>query len=133
MSHAIQMRDVHYRASKTFEIRELSLSVPSGSIYGFLGPNGAGKTTTIRLMLGLLRPAAGKIMVLDQEMPASAPRVMLRTGFVPEPPHLYDSLTIDEMLLFHAAFHAGWDSKRADSLIAQFCGRFRGSRASSSL
>ena len=55
MSHAIEIRDLHYRAGK-FEIRDFALRVPTGSLYGFLGPNGSGKTTTIRLMLSLLRP-----------------------------------------------------------------------------
>ena len=48
-------------------VRELDLSVPAGSIYGFLGPNGAGKTTTIRLLLGLLRPAEGSIAMFGQQ------------------------------------------------------------------
>ena len=50
MSNAIETKNLHRSMGKEFEIRDLSLSVPSGSIYGFLGPNGSGKTTTIRLL-----------------------------------------------------------------------------------
>ncbi len=72
MSNAIEIRDMEYRASKTFEIHDLALSVPTGSMYGFLGPNGSGKTTTMRLIMGMLRPAAGKIGVLGGQMPHDA-------------------------------------------------------------
>ena len=120
MSHAVEIRDLHYRAGKSFEIRELALNVPTGSMYGFLGPNGAGKTTTIRLMLGLLRPRSGRITVLGGEIPREAPRVLARTGYVPEQPHLYQSLTVDESLRFHAAFYPSWDGKWADELMGEF-------------
>lgn len=119
MSHAIEIRDLHYRAGK-FEIRDFALRVPTGSLYGFLGPNGSGKTTTIRLMLSLLRPLAGKVTVLGGEMPREAPRVLARTGYVPEQPHLYPSLTVDEALRFHAAFYPTWDPKWAEELVGTF-------------
>lgn len=120
MSNAVEIRDLEYRAGKSFEIRELALNVPSGSMYGFLGPNGAGKTTTIRLMLGLLRPRAGRITVLGGDIPREAPRVLARTGYVPEQPHLYQSLTVDEAMRFHAAFYRTWDWKWADELLGGF-------------
>ncbi|OLE61080.1 MAG: hypothetical protein AUG10_02630 [Gemmatimonadetes bacterium 13_1_20CM_2_70_10] len=120
MSSAIEIRDLHYRAGKAFEIRDLALNVPTGSMYGFLGPNGSGKTTTIRLLLGLLRPLQGIITVLGGSIPREAPRVLARTGYVPELPHLYPSLTVAEALHFHAAFYPTWDWKWADELALQF-------------
>jgi ABC-2 type transport system ATP-binding protein len=120
MSYAIETRDLAYRAGKSFELRELGLHVPTGSIYGFLGPNGSGKTTTIRLMLGLLRPAGGAITVLGRRIPAEAPRALARTGYVPERPHLYASLTVAEALRYHAAFYPLWDARWADELFARF-------------
>ena len=120
MSHAVEIHDLHYRAGKSFEIRELALNVPTGSMYGFLGPNGAGKTTTIRLMLGLLRPRSGRIVVLGGEIPREAPRVLARTGYVPEQPHLYPSLAVAESLRFHAAFYRTWDWKWAEELVGAF-------------
>ncbi|MGD8726650.1 MAG: ATP-binding cassette domain-containing protein, partial [Gemmatimonadales bacterium] len=89
MSNAIEIRGLHRRMNKTFEIRDLSLSVPAGSIYGFLGPNGSGKTTTIHLTLGLLRPSRGSIMLLGQPVPTQLPHILGHTAFVPERPHLY--------------------------------------------
>src|SRR5881396_1989608 len=120
MSHAVEIRDLHYRAGKNFEIRELGLRVPTGSLYGFLGPNGSGKTTTIRLMLGLLRPLRGTITVLGASVPRDIPRILARTGYVPEQPHLYTSLTVDEALRFHAVFYPTWDGTWANELVGHF-------------
>jgi len=120
MTHAIEMRGVHHRLGKTFEIRDLTVNVPSGSIYGFLGPNGSGKTTTIRLMLGLLRRGKGSIQVLGRPIPADAARVLARTGYVPERPHLYDSFSIGEAIKYHGAFFRTWDARRAEELRVRF-------------
>jgi ABC-2 type transport system ATP-binding protein len=120
MSNAIEIRELAYRAGKSFEIRGLAVNVPGGSMYGFLGPNGAGKTTTIRLILGLLRPLRGRIAVLGFEIPGEAPRMLGRTGYVPETPHLYPSLTVDECLRYHSAFYGTWDWKWADELLGHF-------------
>ncbi|HVX40477.1 MAG TPA: ABC transporter ATP-binding protein [Gemmatimonadaceae bacterium] len=120
MSYAIETRDLFYRPGKGFQISNLHMHVPRGALYGFLGPNGAGKTTTIRLLLGLLRAQRGSISVLDRSMPAEHVAVMSRTGYVPERPHVYPTLTVDEALRFHAAFHARWDHAWAATLVQQF-------------
>ena len=120
MSNAIETRDLHFSPSKRFQIRDLDLNVPAGAIYGFLGPNGSGKTTTIRLLLGLCRAAKGTISVLGHAVPAEAPRMLARTGYVPERPHLYPSLTVDEAIRYHAAFHPRWDAGMAETLFARF-------------
>jgi ABC-2 type transport system ATP-binding protein len=120
MSNAIALRDVAYRASNTFEIRDLNMNVPQGSIYGFLGANGAGKTTTIRMIMGLLPASSGTITVLNEQMPGRAPSILARTGFVPERPHIYPSLTVAEAMRLHAAFFRRWDHERAQELRREF-------------
>src|ERR1700676_3245004 len=74
-------------------LRELSLQIPRGSIYGFLGPNGAGKTTAIRMFLGLLRPLSGKVRLFGVTLPAGLPKILRRVGSLIEQPSLYDHLT----------------------------------------
>jgi ABC-type multidrug transport system ATPase subunit len=120
MTDAIALQDLHYRAGKGFELKPLTLHVPTGSIYGFLGPNGSGKTTTIRLILGLLRPLSGRITVLGGTMPADAPRILARVGYVPEQAHLDATLTVRETLRFQAPFYQTWDWPRAEQLLTQF-------------
>ncbi len=114
------LRDVNLSLGKTPTLRDLTLNVPRGAIYGFLGPNGAGKTTTIRVMLGLLRAASGEVRVLGHRMPQEAPRALARIGYVPERPHLYPVLTVSESMRYHAAFYPTWDAKWAEELRATF-------------
>ncbi len=79
-------------------VRDLSLQVPRGSVYGFLGLNGAGKTTTIRMLLGLLRPTHGTIKVLGMTIPNDRLRVLGRVGALVESPTVYPHLTGAENL-----------------------------------
>ena len=120
MTHAIAVSGLRYRAGRSFEIRDLTLRVPTGAIYGVLGPNGSGKTTTIRLLLGLLRPLAGEVRVLDCDVPRDVVSVLGRTGYVPEAPHLDGTLTVDEAVRFHAAFYRTWDQGWAHRLLGDF-------------
>jgi ABC-2 type transport system ATP-binding protein len=120
MSHAIETYALTYRAGKHFEIRDLALHVREGSIYGFLGPNGAGKTTTIRLLLGMLRALSGTITVLGRRVPNEMARIMAQTGYVPEWPHLYPYLTLEQAVRFHATFYDGFDLDYAGDLRRSF-------------
>ena len=120
MSKAIETSGVCYRPARDFEIRDLSLSVPTGSVYGFLGPNGSGKTTTIRLIMGQHRAASGSIQVLDRRVPRDVHRALQRIGYVPERPHLYPSLTVAEAVRYHSAFYETWDDQWADTLFDRF-------------
>ena len=123
MTLAIETTDLRYKAgrgAKAFEVSRLNMRVPCGSVYGFLGPNGSGKTTSIRLLLGLLKADGGSITVLGEEMPKHYPSVLSRTGYVPERPHLYASLTVQEAMDLHRAFYPMWDQKWADELLAEF-------------
>ncbi|HEY5240316.1 MAG TPA: ATP-binding cassette domain-containing protein, partial [Polyangiaceae bacterium] len=61
---AIELVDVAKRFDAVQSLDGLTLSIEAGSVFGYLGPNGAGKTTTIRVLLGLVRPDAGKVRVL---------------------------------------------------------------------
>lgn len=120
MTNAIEARGLSYRAGKGFAIRDLSLRVPRGSIYGFLGPNGSGKTTTIRLLLGMIRRDAGEVTLLDRPVPAELPAALARIGYVPERPHLYPGLTVAEALRAHGAYYPSWDAAWATALLRSF-------------
>jgi ABC-2 type transport system ATP-binding protein len=80
-------------------VRNLSLEVPRGSIFGFLGPNGAGKSTSIKMLLGLVKPTSGEAIVLGA--PAGNVEVRRRIGFLPEDFRFYSWLTASELLSLH--------------------------------
>lgn len=64
-------------------VRDISLEVQPGDIFGFLGPNGAGKTTTIRLLLDLLRPTAGRIEIFGKDVSRNSYEIRKRCGYLP--------------------------------------------------
>ncbi len=90
----------HLSLRKYWILRDLSLSVREGEIFGFIGTNGAGKTTTIKLALGLIFPDRGSIRLFGEDAREAGPRRSL--GFLPENPYFYDYLTGEEFLDFHA-------------------------------
>ena len=123
MTYAVETSNLSYQAgrgAKAFRITDLSMHVPKGAVYGFLGANGSGKTTTFRLLLALLKPDSGRITVLGEEMPGRHVQVLARTGYVPERPHVYPSLTVREAIDLHRAFYPTWDQAWADELLGEF-------------
>jgi len=81
-------------------VRDLSLTVPRGGVFGFLGPNGAGKTTTMKMLVGLALPSSGEIVIAGGS--PSDITVRNRIGFMPESPAFYLYLTGKEFLQFVA-------------------------------
>lgn len=101
--NAIAIRTLNL--SRTFgqvqAVDDLSLEVPTGSVFGFLGPNGAGKTTTIRLLLGLLEPTAGQAEVLGFDTYSQADQIRLQSGALLEHNGLYERLSAEDNLEFY--------------------------------
>ncbi|MHA3703849.1 ABC transporter ATP-binding protein [Jatrophihabitans sp. YIM 134969] len=86
MEAAVATHGLTRRFGQQTAVDGIDLAVPRGSVYGFLGPNGSGKTTTIRMLLGLVRPDAGRIEVLGESVPDHAGRVLPRVGALIEGP-----------------------------------------------
>ncbi len=96
--HTIRTFGLTRRFGKLTAVDQLDLCVPQGSVYGFLGPNGAGKTTTIRMLLGLIRPSAGKVMLFGSSLGEERVSLLGRIGALVEAPSLYPHLTGRENL-----------------------------------
>ncbi len=91
-----------YNKGAVQAVKNLSLEVKKGELFGFLGPNGAGKTTTIKMVVGLLRPDAGQVLLegIDaRREPLKAKAIM---GYCPDEPVLYDKMTGGRFLSFIA-------------------------------
>jgi ABC-2 type transport system ATP-binding protein len=89
-------------------------------VYGYLGPNGAGKTTTIRLLLGLLRPSAGRAELFGVDAWADPVAAHRRIAYVSAEPNLWPSLTGTETLEFLARVRGGADATYRDVLVERF-------------
>ena len=114
-SYAVSTLGLTKRFGKRLAVDGLDLRIPAGSITGFVGPNGAGKTTTIRMLLGLIRPSAGRGRVLGH--PLGDSRAYLpRVGALIEGPTFYPTLSGRENLMVLARL-GRINTKRVDMVI----------------
>jgi ABC-type multidrug transport system ATPase subunit len=90
---------------KLVAVRDVSLSVRRGEIFGILGPNGAGKSTTIRMLCGLLTPTSGRGTVAGFDIASEPEKVKTRIGYMTQRFSLYEDLTVRENLLFYAGLY----------------------------
>jgi ABC-2 type transport system ATP-binding protein len=95
---AISIRGLTKRYGRLTAVRDLSLDVHEGEIFGFLGLNGAGKTTTIRILLDLLRPNGGTASVLGHDCQRAGLQVRSAIGYLPGEAGLYGDMTGRELL-----------------------------------
>ena len=78
---------------KLVAVNDLHLEVMRGDVFGFLGPNGSGKTTTIRMLLGLIRPTAGRVVIFGMDNTYQLPAILQRVGAIVETPVFYPFLS----------------------------------------
>jgi ABC-2 type transport system ATP-binding protein len=97
---ALVLRGVSKSFAGHQAVRDLSLDVPRGSVFGLLGPNGAGKTTTLRMVMNILGADTGSIEILGRPADHAARD---RIGYMPEERGLYPSMVLEEQLVFMAA------------------------------
>jgi ABC-2 type transport system ATP-binding protein len=99
---AINVSNLTFNYGKVRAIDDISLGIPSGTSFGLLGPNGSGKTTLIRLMMGLLKPAAGTIRCLGKTPSPANARLK---GYMPQLPALYAELSVTQNIDFFARIY----------------------------
>jgi ABC-2 type transport system ATP-binding protein len=90
---------------KLVAVRDVSLDVRRGEIFGILGPNGAGKSTTIRMLCGILDPTSGSGTVAGCDIVREAERIKERIGYMTQRFSLYEDLTVLENLSFYAGIY----------------------------
>ena len=89
---------IPFRRERLVAVRDLSLEVRPGEVYGLLGPNGSGKSTTLKVVLGLVPPTAGTASIFGRDVGEVASRE--EVGYLPENPYFYKYLTGEETLRF---------------------------------
>jgi ABC-2 type transport system ATP-binding protein len=107
---AIEIKSVTKRFGELTAVSNLSLSVPSGSIYGILGPNGAGKTTTIRMIMNIFAPDEGEIEIFGEKMGEETKNII---GYLPEERGLYPKMQTLELLVYFGELK-GMEKKEAE-------------------
>ena len=104
---------------KTLAVNDLSLSLEEGEIFGFIGPNGAGKSTTIRAIMNLITKTKGKIYLNGEILDKNNINQNELIGYLPSEVHLYDDLTVKEMLDYHESFYKKNLTKRIKELVTR--------------
>src|SRR5579864_3506410 len=103
LTPAILVQEFHKSYENTVAVQGLSFVVMPGQILGLLGPNGAGKTTTLRAICGIIPPTHGRLMVSGRDVVADPIKAKQQLAYVPDDPHLFDTLTVWEHMQFTAA------------------------------
>jgi len=120
MEFVIETKELGKNFNGRRVLRDISLKVPRGSIFGFIGPNGAGKTTTIRLLLGLLKPSSGSANVLGLNSQTQSIALRSKVGYVAEDNTFYPWMRVEELIRFNSGFFPSWDHHLARSLLEMF-------------
>ncbi len=117
---AIELRGVSKKYGKAIAVDDVTLSIPRGAVLGLIGPNGAGKSTIIRMIMGMLRPSAGRVRVLGRDVASHAPAIRRRVGYVPERHDIYPWMTVNEVICFARPFYEKWDNDYCDEMLDLF-------------
>ena len=117
---AIVLKGIRKAFAGHVAVKDLSLEVPQGSVFGLLGPNGAGKTTTLRMVMNILGPDSGTIEILGKPADQAARD---RIGYMPEERGLYPRMVLEEQLVFMAAIK-GMGRKEAEKRLGPWLERF---------
>lgn len=86
-------------------VKNLSLSLNEGEVFGFIGPNGAGKSTTIRSIMNLINKTEGTILINGNKLDKDDTSIKKMIGYLPSEINLYEDLTVKEMLDYHESFY----------------------------
>src|SRR5215211_6832879 len=118
--NAIETRNLGRKFGKFEAVKNVSLRVPRGTVFGLLGVNGAGKSTVIKMIMGHLRPTAGEVRVLGRALGEDLIDIRRRVAYVSENRYLYEWMTVEESISFTRAFPETWAAWKAADLLKRF-------------
>ncbi len=114
MEKTVEITNVSKSFNGQTVVKDISLEIAQGEIFGLIGPNGAGKTTIIRMLLDIIRPDSGEIKILGSGQPEETKDII---GYLPEERGLYRRLTVMDSLLYLGALKNYQSKKRVLELL----------------
>lgn len=117
MNKIIEIKNLTKYYGKILGIKNLSLSLEEGEVFGFIGPNGAGKSTTIRSIMNLINKTEGEVYINGEEFTKDKTELKKIIGYLPSEIHLYEDLTVKEILDYHESFYKENIHKRRKELV----------------
>ena len=101
----LEIKNLTKYYGKTLGVKDLSLKLYEGEVFGFIGPNGAGKSTTIRSIMNFINKTEGVVLINGEEFNKNNISAKKLIGYLPSEIHLYEDLTVKEMLDYHEKFY----------------------------
>lgn len=117
---SLQKLSKKYSDSATYALKDVSLNVYSGEVYGFLGPNGAGKSTAIRILLNFLQPSKGKASILSLDAVSDSVEVKKSVGYLSGDLSVYPKMTGADYLKYMSELQPATSKAYVDELIKRF-------------
>src|SRR5581483_6030252 len=101
-------------------VQSISFDVAAGEVLGLVGPNGAGKTTTLRCLAGIINPTSGSVAIAGHDLRTDAIAAKRALAFIPDEPHLFEYLSVEEHLRFVARLYGVADAEaRMPALLSE--------------
>lgn len=101
-------------------VKEVSIEIYEGEMFGLVGPDGAGKTTIIRVLCGLLKPDSGSASIFDKDITKNKKEIQNQIGYLSQKFSLYGDLSVDENIEFFADIHGVKDYKQRRNELLDF-------------
>lgn len=106
-----------YGGTDRYALKDLSLDIKKGEVYGFLGPNGAGKSTTIRLLMNFIQPTSGSATICGRDVVKNSVAVKRSVGYLPSDPGMYGKMTGRQFLDYMSELQARANNKYRTELV----------------
>ncbi len=113
----LEIKNLTKYYGKVLGVKDLSLTLYEGEVFGFIGPNGAGKSTTIRSIMNLINKTGGCVLLNGEELDKDNISLKELIGYLPSEIHLYEDLNVKEMLDYHEKFYKKDCHKRRKELV----------------
>ena len=113
----LEIKNLTKYYGNTLGVKNLNLTLNEGEIFGFIGPNGAGKSTTIRSIMNLINKTSGTVLLNGEELTKDNANLKSIIGYLPSEIHLYEDLTVNQMLNYHESFYHQNIHKRRKELV----------------
>ena len=117
MENIVEIENVTKKYGKNIGIENVNLKINKGEVYGFIGPNGAGKSTTIKCIMDLINKNEGEIYIDGKIVKRNNTKLKEKIGYLPSEIHLYDDLTVKQMLEYSNSFYSKDCMKKANELL----------------
>jgi ABC-2 type transport system ATP-binding protein len=120
MVDILQSIDLSKSFGRKQVLKDFSMRLQEGQVYGLLGKNGEGKTTLIRMVMGVIPIDKGKILYKGNEIKFNHPHYKKEVGYIPEESIFFGRMTIQELMFFNSSFYPDWDENKVKELLKRF-------------